>query len=131
MLTAGTVALFYCFVWVFLLSMQGRTAEPAQPLPRWRRWAFALFMLVNLAVLVSEDGSDSGLALSGLVELVVVVPGLAALFVVVRRATAAGTFPRARSAPAGMFWVCVVVSGLALAVAVTSLAEQIVLGHSC
>jgi hypothetical protein len=131
MLAAGTVALVYGFVWVFLLSMQGRTfaRRPAQP--AWRRWGFAVVMLLNLGLLVFEDTSQPGVLVGVLVELLVMGPALATIFVVARRASLAGTFPRARRAPVGMFWVSVVVSGAALAVAVTSLSEQISLGHSC
>jgi hypothetical protein len=131
MLAAGAVALVYGFVWVFLLSMQGRifARRPAQP--AWRRWGLAVVMLLNLALLAFEDSSQPGVLVGIAVELLVMGPALATTFVVVRRASLAGTFPGARRAPLGMFWVSVVVSGTALAVAVTSLSQQIALGHSC
>ena len=135
LLGAGTVALFYGLVWVFLLIMQGRTAQPAKPRPWWLKWAIGFVMLLNLASLIAQGVSRPGLAVGGLafagVLLAVLLPGLGTVIVVSRRAVAAGTYPRARAVPLGMFWVSVVVSGLALAVAVGSLADQIALGHSC
>jgi hypothetical protein len=88
-------------------------------------------MLLNLTLLAFEDSSQPGVLVGILVELLVMGPALATIFVVVRRASLAGTFPGARRAPLGMFWVSVIVSGAALAVAVTSLSQQIALGHSC
>lgn len=135
MLGAGTVALFYGFVWVSLLTLQGRPARTAKPLPGSLKWALGSLMLLNLASLIAQSASNPGDLFGGQVFagglLAVVLPGLGTLAVVSRRAVAAGTYPRARTVPMRMFWVSVVVSGLALAVAVSSLAEQIALGHPC
>lgn len=135
MLGAGTVALVYGFVWVFLLTTQGRPAEPAKSRPRWAKWALGLAMVVNLVTLITAEASSPGHLLSALVllggVLAVLLPGLGTLTVVSRRAVAAGTYPRARTAPVGMFWASVVVSVLALALAIGSFAEQIALGHAC
>ena len=135
MLGAGTVAVLYGFVWGFLLAMQGRAAASAQARSGWSRWLPALVVAFNLASVLVLSASQPGGVVRGLLllggMLAVALPGLATLMVVSRRATATGTFPRARAAPLGMFWVSVVVSVLALGVSVGALVEQIARGHSC
>ncbi len=135
MLGAGTVALVYGFTWVFLLVMQGRPAKPAKPWPAWQKWTYGLVMLVNLGLLVGQGVSGRGPGVGGFIlmtsALVVVLPAVSALIVVSRRAMAAGTYPRARSAPVGLFWFSVVGSGLAVVVSIGAAAEQIALGHPC
>jgi hypothetical protein len=134
LLNAGLVALSYGFVWISLLSMQSRGVPPVGPRSRSRigGWWRALPALAALALLVPETVSKPGVAVSGvLVPLLFCLPGVATVFIVSRRAAETGTFPPARSAPLGMFWISVFISIISVAVAVGSLTATITMGHSC
>jgi len=133
MLGAGMVALVYGFVWVFLLSTQGRALPAARPRPTsgWARWRRVLLTLPYFAPIAFIAASDLSVAASELLTLLVCAPALATVLIVGRRGTETGVFPRARSAPLGMFWVSMAVSIIAVVVAVASLTATITLGHSC
>jgi hypothetical protein len=126
-LGGGGIALLYGLGWVSLVRSQDRAPQPRRSPSRW----WLVLALVPLCMSLPPMIADSPVmtAVIVLTAVVMAVPVVATPRSMARRAAVTGTFPGARSAPFGMFWVFIAITVLGLAVSVSSLTAMVELGH--